>query len=99
MRPKRGTRAAQSPYKYQGYIDSANQWVAPLVQCEEEGDHRVTPKTWPPPRTAMTTADPSLAMQCELCGAWLIVYAGHATGAMQGIDVVLTEKQRATQPA
>lgn len=94
-RPKRGTLAEKSPYRFQGYVDGDGQWVSALVQCEEEGNHRITPKTWPPPRTGhLGGADPSLNARCELCGAWLIVYEGHATGAMQSIDVVLTEEQK-----
>ena len=88
MRPKKGPVEIPK-YKYTS-----------LVECEEAGDHQVTPHTWPPPRTGMTAGDPSLNMQCELCGAWLIVYEGHATGALQGVTVRLTDKQqRATQPA
>lgn len=86
MRPPRSREVPLVKYRY-----------ADLVECEEAGDHRVTPMTWPPPKTATMTADPHLSMQCELCGAWLIVYAGHATGALQGITVVLPE--RVKQPA
>ena len=95
LREKRPTRNAPSPYKYSGYMDEDMRWHSPLEQCEEIGQHRVTPKTWPPPRTkTMTAEDPSLNARCELCGVWLIVYDGHATGQLQGIDIVLNEEQK-----
>ncbi len=90
MRPRRGT-SEPSKYRYKGYAGSEG-WVAPLEECEENGNHRVTPQTWPPPRTAASVVDPSLNMQCELCGAWLVVYEGHADQRLQGIDVVLPKE-------
>lgn len=92
-REKRNTPRVATKYQFQGY-EAVDGWVQPHVQCEETGNHRVAPKTWPPPRTAQSTADPSLNMQCELCGSWLIVYEAHATGGMQGIDVVVPERKK-----
>ena len=86
MRPKKSD-AAPSRYRYQN-----------LVECEEAGNHRVTPTTWPPPKTATMTTDPHLNMQCELCAAWLVVYEGHATGQLKDIDVILPERLK-KQPA
>lgn len=89
MRPK--TRPTiVSKYRYQS-----------LVECEEAGNHRVTPPTWPPPKTVAMISDSYLNLQCELCGAWLVVYEGHATGQLQSIDVILTDEQkkRTKQPA
>lgn len=85
MRPKT-TISTPSKYRYTSH-----------VECEEAGNHRVTPQTWPPPKTATMTADPHLDMRCELCGAWLTVYEGHATGQLKDIDVILAD--RAKQPA
>ena len=68
----------ESKYKYVDRFD-----------CEEAGDHQVTPKTWPPPRVAQTLTDPSLNMTCDLCGSNLVVYEGHATGKMRGVTVIL----------
>jgi len=89
MRPKKGPTVIPK-YRYSS-----------LVECEEAGNHRVTPPTWPPPKTAQSLTDPVLTLQCELCGAWLVVYEGHATGQLQTIDVILTDEQkrRTKQPA
>lgn len=84
MRPKKPVIA--SPYRY----TSKN-------ECEENGNHRVTPLTWPPPKTATQVTDPVLNMRCDLCGCWLIVYEAHATGQMPDIDVILPERKK--QPA
>lgn len=75
-RPRRAT--APSAYRY-----------ANLEECEENGNHRVTPGVWPPPRTSQSGTDPTLSVQCELCGAWVVVYEAHATGGMDGVDVIL----------
>ena len=95
-RPKRNTVREPSKYRYTGYTDTDGQWVGAMVQCEEQGNHRVTPITWPPPRTATEPTDPSLSLRCDLCGCHLVVYEAHATGGMQGIDVILAEKKSVT---
>lgn len=100
MRPKKGPTEAPK-YRYTGYMGGDGKWVSGMEQCEEQGDHRVVPKAWPPPRTAAQTTDPHVALRCELCGAHVIVYEGHATGQLEGVDVILTEEQRkrTKQPA
>jgi hypothetical protein len=86
QRPKKGGTAEASKYRYQS-----------VEACEEAEDfHVVTPKTWPPVRIGNQGGDPYLSAQCELCGGWLIVYRGHATGEMKGIKVNLPEKRKAS---
>ena len=99
MRPKRHAVTEVSPYKYTGYIDTDGVRVPPHVQCEENGDHQVTPTTWPPQRTGLTAGDPSLPLQCDFCAAHLIVYEAHRTGKLTGITVVVPGEPRATQEA
>ena len=69
-----------------------------LFVCEEEGDHQVTTSVWPPPRTGMSPVDPSLSLQCDLCGAWLIVYEGHATGQIGGVTVITRTGEPPSEP-
>lgn len=96
-RPKRtATGTAPSKYKYTGHFEGGD-WIPPHVECEEAGDHQVTPTLWPPPRTARDAADPHINVRCDLCGAHLAVYEGHATGQMGGVTVVLPN--RVKQPA
>jgi hypothetical protein len=82
--------ADASGFKYKGIKDEN---VRPHEQCEMENDdtHEVHPTTWPPPRIGTQGGDPSVSLRCVHCGAWLVVYQGHATGEMQGIRVVLPE--------
>lgn len=90
-RRPRHDAVSESAYRYRGY-ESTKGWVSPLEECEENGDHRVTPNAWPPPRTGTSIADPSLNMQCELCGSWVVVYEGHADGRLQGVEVILPKE-------
>ena len=86
-----GTLTERSPYKYQGIKDEG---IRPHEQCEmNEDHHQVTPTTWPPPRIGTLGGDPSLSLRCDLCGAWLVVYAGHATGRLPGIKVILPQPE------
>ena len=92
MRPKRGTTTAPSPYKYtHDYTENKSA----LVQCEEAGDHEVHPSVWPP---LSTTGDPnpSVGLQCVLCGCWLVVYRGHATGELKDVKVILPKLEKAS---
>lgn len=95
----RGATAVADPngYKYKGIKDEN---LRPHEQCEinEDDTHEVRPTTWPPPRLGNLGGDPSLSLQCVHCGAWLVVYSGHATGRLKGIRVVLPEPAPAIEP-
>ena len=80
MSGRRPPRAAQPP-KGKTYED--------MVACEEAGNHEVHPATWPPMRTGESTAQPHVSCICVKCGTNLIVYSGHASGDLEGVDVVL----------
>lgn len=70
-----------SPYRYKS-----------IEECESEtpdGNHVVSPKAWPPQRVGTTAGEPSVSLQCDLCGGWVIAYAKHATGEMDGVTVHL----------
>lgn len=71
---------------------------ANLVECEEAEDfHVVRPTVWPPQTIGRT--DGSVNLQCELCGAWLVVYAGHATGTVPGVKVLVPELKAGLEAA
>ena len=86
---QRTTTQERSPYKYQGIKDEN---IRPHEECEmNEDGHVVKPTRWPPPRLGGVGGDPSLDLRCTLCGVNLVVYAGHATGELPGVTVILPE--------
>lgn len=90
---------APSPFKYAGDLN-AN--IRPHEQCETsepDGCHEVHPTSWPPARIGNQVGDPSMSLQCVLCGCNVIVYAKHARADMDGVRVVLPEGKKAKQPA
>jgi len=48
-----------------------------MLRCEQTGGHLVKPKTWPPTDVIGAVSpnnQPSMALKCERCGCWVIVY-------------------------
>lgn len=63
-----------------------------FVACEvEHNAHEVHPTAWPPKRYNAMDMNPSMALPCVRCGAQCLAEAGHATGELPGIHVVLPE--------
>lgn len=93
----RGGVIESSEYKYRGLKDEG---IRPHEQCEmqEDDTHEVHPTSWPPPRIGNIGGDPSVTLRCVHCGAWVITYAGHATGQMKGVRVVLPEPAAEAEP-
>ena len=91
QRPRQNAPAptGERDYRYKGDVN-AN--IRPHEQCEMEQDaHVAKPKTWPPVKIGNQLGEPYVEARCQDCGAWLQVYAGHATGALKGIRVVLPQ--------
>ena len=98
MARRQASATARSPYRYQGNKDEN---LRPHEQCEteqEDGKHQVSPKSWPPARLGTQVGDPSLSLRCDLCGVNVVVYAKHATGALDGVRVILPAA-KAVKPA
>ena len=94
MARRQVAQVERSPFKYKGDLN-AN--LRPHEQCEseeEDGRHQVSPKTWPPTRKGHESGEPSLSLTCDLCGVNLVVYAGHATGELEGVRVLLPEGKK-----
>lgn len=73
-----------SPFKY-----------ASIEACEMAEDfHVVAPTVWPPKAKGRQTDEPTVSLQCQLCGGWVIVEAGHAKGEIPGVRVILPQIAR-----
>ena len=86
----------QSTYKYKGDKDAG---IRPHEQCEMNEDHIVRPTSWPPVRKGYEVGEPTMSLQCELCGVNVVVYAGHANGEMEGVKVIVPEVKKVRVPA
>ena len=74
---------------------TAGTWET-FVQCEVEHDaHEVHPTSWPPRRLSAMDMNPTMALTCVRCGCQCLAEAGHATGDIAGIKVVLPEIPKA----
>ena len=62
--------------------------------CEGDEGHLVRPKKWPIPEVRNQVGEPSVAVDCELCGAWLIVENSWETDPPPGVRVVLPETKK-----
>ena len=63
------------------------------TECEESGDlHRVEVKVWPPPRSRVGEAIPTLSARCTRCNCHLQV-EGTNDPVASGIEVVVLEKE------
>lgn len=69
-----------------------------VIQCEEQGKHRVSPNMWPPPASGLEKDNPSLSLKCELCGTNVIVYTWHGE-ENDWIEVLKPSVRKATVPA